>query len=293
MPSWDYSWELPTVGPGPSLARARCLHWPRGPGLHPPRACDQMLSKWSPLFLQLKVPNPLPQLPPCHKPDPAGQVQAAARRQQVLPWHPRHGASIHHSALCRESEISDQGMCVSVAIISPGWEAGKAGKVDAPKAPYLQPSLLLIALRPSPTSLALTIKDPRDGTPLCVVEMGPTPPATIACWLPGPWQSLASDHPPPFPHQDFREKNMDYMRPDIVALLRGSDSSYVRELIGMDPVAVFRWAVLRAAIRAMAVLREAGQLRAERAEKAAGMGPTCHRQGGILSPLQSVYFCGV
>lgn len=64
---------------------------------------------------------------------------------------------------------------------------------------------------------------------------------------------------------------MDYMRPDIVALLRGSDSSYVRELIGMDPVAVFRWAVLRAAVRAMAVLREAGRLRAERAEKAAGM----------------------
>lgn len=56
---------------------------------------------------------------------------------------------------------------------------------------------------------------------------------------------------------------MDYMRPDIVALLRGSDSSYVRQLIGMDPVAVFRWAVLRAAIRAMAVLREAGRLRAE------------------------------
>lgn len=72
------------------------------------------------------------------------------------------------------------------------------------------------------------------------------------------------------PRQDFREKNMDYMRPDIVALLRGSDSSYVRELIGMDPVAVFRWAVLRAAIQAMAVLREAGRLRAERAEKAAG-----------------------
>nr|XP_054321899.1 unconventional myosin-IXb isoform X5 [Pongo pygmaeus] len=75
--------------------------------------------------------------------------------------------------------------------------------------------------------------------------------------------------------KDFREKNMDYMRPDIVALLRGSDSSYVRELIGMDPVAVFRWAVLRAAIRAMAVLREAGRLRAERAEKAAA---------GISSP---------
>ncbi|XP_075759078.1 unconventional myosin-IXb isoform X2 [Pelodiscus sinensis] len=68
--------------------------------------------------------------------------------------------------------------------------------------------------------------------------------------------------------KDFREKNMDYMRPDIVALLRGSDSAYVRELIGMDPVAVFRWAILRATIRAMAVFAEAGR---QRAQKTAGV----------------------
>ncbi|XP_050842145.1 unconventional myosin-IXb isoform X3 [Serinus canaria] len=68
--------------------------------------------------------------------------------------------------------------------------------------------------------------------------------------------------------KDFREKNMDYMRPDIVALLRSSDSAFVRELIGMDPVAVFRWAVLRAAIRAMAVFAQAGR---ERAQKTAGV----------------------
>uniref|UniRef100_A0A8C6XCU1 Myosin IXB n=1 Tax=Naja naja TaxID=35670 RepID=A0A8C6XCU1_NAJNA len=68
--------------------------------------------------------------------------------------------------------------------------------------------------------------------------------------------------------KDFREKNMDYMRPDIVALLRSSDSTYVRELIGMDPVAVFRWAILRAAIHAMAVFAEAGR---QRAEKTAGV----------------------
>ncbi|XP_074161787.1 unconventional myosin-IXb isoform X5 [Sminthopsis crassicaudata] len=75
--------------------------------------------------------------------------------------------------------------------------------------------------------------------------------------------------------KDFREKNMDYMRPDIVALLRSSESDYIRELIGMDPVAVFRWAILRAAIRAMAVFREAGRLRAERAERASA---------GVASP---------
>lgn len=96
--------------------------------------------------------------------------------------------------------------------------------------------------------------------------------------------------------KDFREKNMDYMRPDIVALLRGSDSSYVRELIGMDPVAVFRWAVLRAAIQAMAVLREAGRLRAERAEKAAAglssSGARSHPgelQRGASTPSEKLY----
>ncbi|XP_076770510.1 unconventional myosin-IXb isoform X21 [Arvicanthis niloticus] len=97
--------------------------------------------------------------------------------------------------------------------------------------------------------------------------------------------------------KDFREKNMDYMRPDIVALLRGSDSSYVRQLIGMDPVAVFRWAVLRAAIRAMAVLREAGRLRAERAEKAAGISSPVTRSHmeelprGANTPSEKLYRC--
>ncbi|KAK1195307.1 MYO9B protein, partial [Pygoscelis papua] len=91
--------------------------------------------------------------------------------------------------------------------------------------------------------------------------------------------------------KDFREKNMDYMRPDIVALLRSSDSAYVRELIGMDPVAVFRWAVLRAAIRAMAVFAEAGR---QRAQKTAGVVRQGHRVPlGELqrsnTPVEKVY----
>ncbi|XP_066551446.1 unconventional myosin-IXb isoform X2 [Amia ocellicauda] len=59
--------------------------------------------------------------------------------------------------------------------------------------------------------------------------------------------------------KDFREKNTDYMRPDIVALLRSSDRAYVRELIGMCPVAMFRWGILRAAIRGIAGFCEAGR----------------------------------
>lgn len=59
--------------------------------------------------------------------------------------------------------------------------------------------------------------------------------------------------------QDFREKNTDHMRPDIVALLRSSDRAYVRQLIGMDPVAMFRWGILRATIRGIAAFNEAGR----------------------------------
>lgn len=49
------------------------------------------------------------------------------------------------------------------------------------------------------------------------------------------------------------------MRPDIVALLRSSDSAYVRQLIGMDPVAMFRWGILRATIRGISAFNEAGR----------------------------------
>ncbi|XP_069006624.1 unconventional myosin-IXb isoform X3 [Embiotoca jacksoni] len=62
--------------------------------------------------------------------------------------------------------------------------------------------------------------------------------------------------------KDFREKNTDHMRPDIVALLRSSDRAYVRQLIGMDPVAMFRWGILRATIRGIAAFNEAGRTRA-------------------------------
>ena len=59
--------------------------------------------------------------------------------------------------------------------------------------------------------------------------------------------------------QDFREKNTDHMRPDIVALLRSSERAFVRQLIGMDPVAMFRWGILRATIRGMAAFNLAGR----------------------------------
>ncbi|XP_056355533.1 unconventional myosin-IXa isoform X3 [Oenanthe melanoleuca] len=59
--------------------------------------------------------------------------------------------------------------------------------------------------------------------------------------------------------KDFREKNTDHMRPDIVALLRSSRNAFICGMIGIDPVAVFRWAVLRAFFRAVVAFREAGK----------------------------------
>nr|XP_040018575.1 unconventional myosin-IXAa-like isoform X13 [Gasterosteus aculeatus aculeatus] len=59
--------------------------------------------------------------------------------------------------------------------------------------------------------------------------------------------------------KDFREKNTDHMRPDIVALLKSSKNAFVCSLMGIDPVATFRWAVLRAYFRALVAFREAGR----------------------------------
>ncbi|XP_061286229.1 unconventional myosin-IXa isoform X4 [Bos javanicus] len=64
--------------------------------------------------------------------------------------------------------------------------------------------------------------------------------------------------------KDFREKNTDHMRPDIVALLRSSKNAFISGMIGIDPVAIFRWSVLRAFFRAMVAFREAGKRHIQR-----------------------------
>ncbi|KAJ8277352.1 hypothetical protein GJAV_G00074260 [Gymnothorax javanicus] len=91
--------------------------------------------------------------------------------------------------------------------------------------------------------------------------------------------------------KDFREKNTDHMRSDIVALLRSSDHAYVRQLIGMDPVAMFRWGILRATIRGMAAFNEAGRRWA--AKTAGVVRPACRTPLGELqranTPVEKMY----
>jgi len=51
---------------------------------------------------------------------------------------------------------------------------------------------------------------------------------------------------------------MDLMRHDIVSVLKNSSMAFVRELVGNDPVAVFRWAIVRAFFRAYFAFHDAG-----------------------------------
>ena len=52
---------------------------------------------------------------------------------------------------------------------------------------------------------------------------------------------------------------MDLMRHDIVSVVKNSSLAFVRELVGIDPVAVFRWAIIRAFFRALFAFHEAGR----------------------------------
>ncbi|XP_070302454.1 unconventional myosin-IXAa-like [Salvelinus sp. IW2-2015] len=92
--------------------------------------------------------------------------------------------------------------------------------------------------------------------------------------------------------KDFREKNTDHMRPDIVALLKSSKNAFICGLMGIDPVATFRWAVLRTYFRAMVAFREAGKRHADKKTAHSlssrdGYGVGCNgrrsRQGGLSS----------
>ncbi|XP_046401208.1 unconventional myosin-IXAa-like isoform X2 [Ischnura elegans] len=58
---------------------------------------------------------------------------------------------------------------------------------------------------------------------------------------------------------EVREKNLDLMRQDIVGVLKNSSMAFVRELVGADPVAVFRWAIVRAFFRAYFAFLESGR----------------------------------
>ncbi|CAI2315989.1 unnamed protein product [Caenorhabditis sp. 36 PRJEB53466] len=57
----------------------------------------------------------------------------------------------------------------------------------------------------------------------------------------------------------FREKNKDLMRQDVLNALKSSTSSVMKTLLGIDPVAVHRWNVVRSVFRAMNAFKQSAR----------------------------------
>ncbi|XP_064073011.1 unconventional myosin-IXAa-like isoform X1 [Vanessa tameamea] len=86
----------------------------------------------------------------------------------------------------------------------------------------------------------------------------------------------------------MREKNLDLMRQDIVSVLKNSSLAFVRELVGVDPVAVFRWAIVRAFFRGYFAFLEAGRRhRVNRVEGASRV-----QRASIHAPNDSIIRAG-
>ncbi|MED6260847.1 hypothetical protein ATANTOWER_030193, partial [Ataeniobius toweri] len=63
--------------------------------------------------------------------------------------------------------------------------------------------------------------------------------------------------------KDFKKKNTEHMRPEVVSLLRSSELSFLHHLVASNPEALFRWSILRATIRIVSVLKKLLRQRAE------------------------------
>ncbi|KAK3742086.1 hypothetical protein QZH41_017546 [Actinostola sp. cb2023] len=59
--------------------------------------------------------------------------------------------------------------------------------------------------------------------------------------------------------EGFLDKNRDLMRPDILSVLKSSNLRFIRELLGADPMAVYRWSIVRAFFKAVHAFTVAGR----------------------------------
>ncbi|XP_027875163.1 unconventional myosin-IXb isoform X2 [Xiphophorus couchianus] len=64
--------------------------------------------------------------------------------------------------------------------------------------------------------------------------------------------------------KDFKKKNTEHMRPEVVSLLRSSKSSFLLHLVASNPEALFRWSILRATIRIVSVFKKLLKQQTER-----------------------------
>ncbi|XP_043990596.1 unconventional myosin-IXb [Gambusia affinis] len=64
--------------------------------------------------------------------------------------------------------------------------------------------------------------------------------------------------------KDFKKKNTEHMRPEVISLLRSSKHSFLLHLVASNPEALFRWSILRATIRIVSVFKKLLKQRTER-----------------------------
>ncbi|XP_077471436.1 unconventional myosin-IXb [Stigmatopora argus] len=63
--------------------------------------------------------------------------------------------------------------------------------------------------------------------------------------------------------EGFLAKNTEHVKPEAVCLLRGSERAFLNHLVASSPAAVFRWGVLRATLRILALFKSLGRKRLE------------------------------
>lgn len=83
--------------------------------------------------------------------------------------------------------------------------------------------------------------------------------------------------------QDFHQGNTEHMQPEVVSLLRSSEQSFFHHLVASSPEALFRWGVLRATIRILAVFKSMGCRRAELSKSPRPLNGICrHRPFNLI-----------
>lgn len=83
---------------------------------------------------------------------------------------------------------------------------------------------------------------------------------------------------------DFREKNSDLMRQDIAGVLKSSNSTFVRELVGTDVLAIFRWQILRAFLKAYFIFSKIRQASSNKTSRLAQLSRSSSQLPMISTP---------
>lgn len=87
--------------------------------------------------------------------------------------------------------------------------------------------------------------------------------------------------------RDFREKNLDLMRPDIVSVLKVSKMAFVRELVCSDQLALFRWQILKAFFKAYFIFSKLRELSKIKRGECVCIEPPVNDRSACFDPMST------